>query len=33
MLVIVGILFVTGLWQQIFVPLQRTFSRLNWPPV
>jgi len=33
MLVIVGILFVTGLWQRIFVPLQRTFSRLNWPPV
>ncbi|MEX0666681.1 MAG: cytochrome c biogenesis protein CcdA [Acidimicrobiia bacterium] len=33
LLVCVGILFVTGAWRSIFLPLQRTFSRLNWPPV
>lgn len=29
----VGILFVTGAWRSVFVPLQRMFSQLNWPPV
>lgn len=33
MLVGVGVLFATGLWRDFFVPLQRTFSRLDWPPV
>jgi cytochrome c-type biogenesis protein len=33
MLVAVGVLFVTGRWQSLFLPLQRTFSRLGWPPV
>ena len=32
MLVGVGTLFVTGAWQQFFVPLQRYFARLGWPP-
>lgn len=33
LLVIVGVLFVTGVWQGFFVPLQRLFARWNWPPV
>lgn len=33
LLVVVGILFVTGAWQSVFLPLQRMFSQLNWPPV
>lgn len=33
MLVGVGILFVTGAWQQFFVPLQRYFARFGWPPI
>lgn len=33
LLVVVGVLFVTGTWQSFFVPLQRLFSRWNWPPV
>ena len=33
MMVIVGVLFVTGTWRNFFVPLQRTFSELGWPPV
>jgi cytochrome c-type biogenesis protein len=28
-----GLLFVTGRWQGFFVPLQRWFARLGWPPV
>lgn len=33
MLVVVGLLFVTGRWQDFFLPLQRWFARLGWPPV
>ncbi len=33
MLIVVGILFVTGGWQRLFLPLQREFARLGWPPV
>lgn len=33
MMVGVGVLFATGAWRTFFVPLQRTFARLGWPPV
>jgi len=33
LLVGVGVLFVTGGWQTFFIPLQRAFSRLGWPPI
>ena len=33
LLVSVGVLFVTGAWRTFFIPLQRYFSRLGWPPV
>ncbi len=33
LLVGVGLLFVTGAWRSFFVPLQRYFSKLGWPPV
>jgi cytochrome c-type biogenesis protein len=33
MLVAVGVLFVTGRWQGLFLPLQRWFARVEWPPV
>jgi len=33
MLIIVGVLFTTGIWQSIFIPLQRIFARLGWPPI
>jgi len=33
MLIIVGVLFTTGIWQAIFIPLQRVFARLGWPPI
>ena len=33
LLVAIGLLFVTGRWQGFFVPLQRWFARLGWPPV
>ncbi len=33
LLVGVGLLFVTGRWQELFLPLQRWFARLEWPPV
>ena len=33
MLVGVGLLFVSGAWRSIFLPLQRWFAQLNWPPV
>jgi cytochrome c-type biogenesis protein len=29
----VGVLFVTGAWQALFIPLQRAFARLGWPPI
>lgn len=33
LLVCVGVLFVSGTWQTLFVPLQRSFARFGWPPV
>jgi len=33
MLVVVGVLFVSGRWQPMFRPLQRWFAQLGWPPV
>ena len=33
MLIGVGLLFVSGAWQSVFIPLQRTFARLGWPPI
>ncbi|MGH9180947.1 MAG: cytochrome c biogenesis CcdA family protein [Acidimicrobiales bacterium] len=33
LLVVVGLLFVTGRWQALFLPLQRWFARFGWPPV
>jgi cytochrome c-type biogenesis protein len=33
LLVIVGLLFVTGRWQGYFQPLQRWFAERGWPPV
>lgn len=33
MLVVVGVLFTSGVWRAIFIPLQSTFARLGWPPI
>jgi cytochrome c-type biogenesis protein len=33
MLVVVGVLFVTGEWRRFFVPMQQWFARFGWPPV
>ncbi len=33
LLVAVGVLFLTGEWRRLFIPLQREFARLGWPPV
>ncbi len=33
LLVVIGLLFVTGRWQGLFLPLQRWFAELGWPPV
>ncbi len=33
MLIAVGLLFATGVWRAIFVPLQSMFARLGWPPI
>jgi cytochrome c-type biogenesis protein len=33
LLVGVGVLFVSGAWQTFFIPLQRAFARLGWPPI
>src|SRR3990170_4581643 len=33
LLVGVGVLFVTGAWRTFFIPLQRAFARLGWPPI
>ena len=33
LLVAVGVLFVSGVWRSFFVPLQRSFARLGWPPI
>jgi hypothetical protein len=31
--VAVGLLFVTGRWGDLFLPMQRWFAKLGWPPV
>lgn len=33
LLVVVGVLFVSGIWQGLFHPLQRVFARFGWPPI
>ncbi|MGH9214873.1 MAG: cytochrome c biogenesis CcdA family protein [Acidimicrobiales bacterium] len=33
LLVGVGVLFVSGAWRSFFIPLQRTFAELGWPPI
>jgi cytochrome c-type biogenesis protein len=33
LMVAVGVLFVSGDWQQLFRPLQREFAQLGWPPI
>lgn len=33
MMVAVGVLFVSGAWRTFFIPLQRTFAQLGWPPI
>jgi cytochrome c-type biogenesis protein len=33
LLVAIGVLFVTGQWQRLFIPLQRSFARWGWPPI
>jgi cytochrome c-type biogenesis protein len=32
-LLVMGVLMITGYWLQLFVPILRLFSRLGWPPV
>ncbi len=33
LLVAVGVLFVTGVWKTLFVPLQARFAQFGWPPL
>ena len=33
LLVVVGVLFISGAWRTFFLPLQREFAQLGWPPV
>ena len=33
LLIAVGVSFVTGRWQQLFLPLQRWFAERGWPPI
>ncbi|MGH2695765.1 MAG: cytochrome c biogenesis CcdA family protein [Actinomycetota bacterium] len=33
MLVTVGVLFVSGAWRSLFLPLQRWFAQFGWPPI
>lgn len=33
LLVVVGAMFVTGMWSTVLVPLQSRFAQLNWPPI
>lgn len=33
LLVLVGVGYVTGTWNQLFVPLQRWFTQAGWPPI
>ncbi len=32
-LLVMGVLMITGRWAQLFTPILRLFSRLGWPPV
>lgn len=32
-LISVGVLYVSGAWRSFFLPLQRTFAQLGWPPI
>jgi cytochrome c-type biogenesis protein len=33
LLVVIGVLFITGQWLELFRPLQRWFAEFGWPPV
>ncbi|HEY9558418.1 MAG TPA: cytochrome c biogenesis CcdA family protein [Acidimicrobiales bacterium] len=33
LLVLVGLMFVSGRWQELFRPLQRWFAETGWPPI
>jgi cytochrome c-type biogenesis protein len=33
LLVFVGVMFVSGRWQELFRPLQRWFAETGWPPI
>lgn len=33
LLVVVGVLLVTGMWERLLQPVQRTLSQMQWPPV
>lgn len=33
LLIAVGIMFVTGEWKSLFIPLQTRFAQLGWPPL
>lgn len=33
LLVVVGLLFISGKWLELFRPLQRWFAELGWPPI
>ncbi len=33
MLLLVGVMFMSGAWSALFIPLQRMFARLEWPPI
>lgn len=33
LLIGVGVLFTSGAWRTFFIPLQRSFSKLGWPPI
>ena len=33
LLVLVGVGYLSGTWNQLFIPLQRWFARLGWPPI
>lgn len=33
LLIGVGALFLSGAWRTFFIPLQRAFARLGWPPI
>ena len=33
LLVVLGILMITGYWLRLFIPILRWFSSVNWPPI